>query len=204
MKAAVIFWQVSQKQAARSAQHAKHFISQHAGPSQPVTGSLQQHSQQQRQHSEQQQHSQQQQQQQQQQQPRPQASSKQPAAQHAIEDEEPWRPQQAQHVQQDQPQEPSSNSLQRDDSREDVGMVGARAGRGFNPIGGAGVAAAMALDTSAAHARASFPPQVKPCHPSSSCHRFPPSPTLFSLCYHSTAQQYIMSTDRCNLNAAAS
>ena len=159
---AVILWQVSQKQAARSAQQAKHNISRHAGPSQPVTESLQQHSQQQQQH----------------QQPRPRASSMQPTAQHAIEHKECWRPQQTQHVQQDhQPQEPSSNSLQRDESREDVGMAGA--GRGFSRIGGAGVAAAMASDTPAAHARASFPPQVKPCHPS--------FPSLFPLCYHSTA-----------------
>ena len=155
---AVVFWQVSQKQAARSAEAAKHNTSRHAGLSQPATGSLQQ-------------------QQQQQQQQRPQANSKkQPSIQHAIEDEACWRPQQAQHVLQDhQAQQPSSNSLRRDDSGEDVGMAGI--GRGSSPVSGAGVAAGMASDTSAAHARASFPPQAKLCHPHSPCHICSPLPS---------------------------
>ena len=151
---AVVCWQVNQKQAARFAEEAKHNISRHAGPPQPVTGSLQQ----------------------QQQQQRPQASSKQPTVQHAIEDGACWRPQQAQHVLQDhQPQQASSNSPRKDESGEDVHMAGVN--RGFSPTGGAGVATAMALGTSAAHARASFPPQAKPCQPPSPCHIPSPLPS---------------------------
>ncbi|KAL3137077.1 hypothetical protein ABBQ32_006662 [Trebouxia sp. C0010 RCD-2024] len=115
---------VSQKQAARSAQQAKDNISRHADQSQPAAASLQQ---------------------QQQHQLRSQASTRQPRVQRATADEAYWRPQQAQHVQQHQPQEASSNSLQEDKAGEDVGV-----GRGFGPIGGAGVAAAMASGTAGA------------------------------------------------------
>ena len=165
----VVFWQVSQKQAARSAEQAKDNISQHASPFQPVTEIL---------HHQQQQHSQQQ---------RSQATSKQPTRQHAIENEERWRPQQTQHVQQDhQPQEPSSKSLQRNESGEDVGMAGV--GRGSSPVDGAGVAAAIASNASAVHARPSFPPQVKLCPSSSPGHMssLSPLPSPFHLLFPSS------------------
>ena len=148
----VLFWQVSQKKAARSAEQAKHNISRHADPPHFVKTSVQQ-----------------QQQQQQQQQP-PQASSSQPSVQRSTADEERWRPQQAQHVQ--QTQDSSSSSLQKEKSGEGVGT--AVVGRGARLVGEAAVTAAMASDTSAAHDRASTPPQV--VHPSAATPHMPPPP----------------------------
>ena len=168
---AVVCWQVSQKTAACSAEQATHHISRYASPSQPVTASLQQQ--------------------------RPRACLEQPTSQptiqHAVEDAESWRPQQAQHVQQDhQPQQPSSSSLRKNESGEDVGMAGV--GRGFSSIGGAGVAPAMALNTSAAHASPSFPPQAKPCRSFSACPMISLSPLFappFPLVhYHSIATNH--------------
>lgn len=106
-----------------------------------------------------------------QQQHRPQAILPQTGVQRSTADEACWRPQEAaQHVQQHQLQELNSNSLQKDESGEDVGVGMGGIERGFRPNGGAGVAAAMVSDTAAVNARASPQPQVlhPPC-PLTSC-----------------------------------
>ena len=132
LKGSLLMLQVSQKQAARSAELARHQPDKTAKWLQPATA--------------------------QQQQRRPSEVLDSPPDQRQSRQHQPQQAQHAQHVPEDQ--ERNSSSLQGGASAGSIGTGLSGAGRGERSTGRAGVAAALAAGTSFAHDGASPPPQA--------------------------------------------